>query len=145
MKSPVRFALYLIAAAFLAAFSLALMSTEAQAQAPRKQCIVNWPWQVTSTGERRVQYRHKALHMLGSAAVTAAVAEATDDVRWGVVAGLAVGAYREIYKYRREGMTCEISSITFDLAGVALGAGVAQTWLVVPQPKGVQIAFSSRF
>jgi hypothetical protein len=121
----------------------ALIPVAAQAQA--KQCIVNWPWQLPTTAERTQQYLHKLGHTAGSALVTAAVAKATEDVRWGVAAGVAVGAIREIYKYEHKGMTCEVSSMAFDLAGVALGAGVASRWLVVPTKGGAQVAYSTRF
>lgn len=142
MKS-VRFVLSLICAAFAAVLLLAITTTKAHAEP--KRCVVNWPWQIPTTSERTTQYMHKAAHLLGSAAVTAAVAKATDSVEWGIAAGVAVGAWREIYKYRREGMTCEISSMSFDAAGVLLGAGVASKWLVTPQRDGVQITYVSRF
>ena len=142
---PIRLVALVIALAFLAVLSLAGLSTSAQAQTPRKQCVVNWPWQIPTSQERTTQYLHKAAHTVGSAAVTMAVAKATESVEWGIAAGITVGAVREVYKYRRAGMTCEWSSMAFDAAGVALGAGVAYRWLVVPTRDGVQVAYSSRF
>lgn len=108
-------------------------------------CITNWPWQVPNTHERQVQYLHKLGHTAGSALVTAGVAWATDDMRLGVAAGIAVGAAREIYKRNTPGMSCEWSSMTFDAVGVALGAKAAQRWLIVPKKDGVFVSFNSRF
>ncbi|RTL40571.1 MAG: hypothetical protein EKK53_15395 [Burkholderiales bacterium] len=131
---------------FLAAVAISVLAcAPALAQEGPKRCIVNWPWQIPTSQERTTQYTHKALHAAGSAAVTMVVSKATDSVEWGIAAGIAVGAVREVYKYRHQGMTCEISSMAFDAAGIAIGAGVAQRWLVVPQRDGVQVAYVARF
>lgn len=108
-------------------------------------CIGNWPGSQSDPGARVQQGEHKALHLIGSAAVTAGVAWATDDVRWGIAAGAAVGLAREIQKATSPGMRCEWSSMTYDALGVAVGAYAARRWLVLPQKGGAVVAYSARF
>jgi hypothetical protein len=124
------------------AFLLALLCLPAYVQA--KQCVSNWPW-TAPADQRNTQYVHKLAHAGGSALVTMAVAKATDNVGYGIAAGIAVGAVREIYKLEKPGMTCEWSSMAFDAAGVAVGAGVASTWLVTPSKDGVRVFWRGRF
>lgn len=109
------------------------------------RCITNWPWQIPTEHDRQTQYLHKLGHTAGSALVTAGVAWATDDVRLGVLAGISVGAARELYKKNTPGMSCEWSSMTFDAVGVALGAHAASRWLVIPRHDGVVVSYSAHF
>lgn len=131
----------MVVAILLSCVAVLWASTPAQAAA----CIVNWPWEQPTLDGRIQQHEHKAGHLLGSAAVTAGVTWYTQDVRYGVAAGLAVGAVREIYKASHANMSCEWSSISYDLVGVALGAYLGEKWLIVPKRDGVQVMYSTRF
>ena len=88
----------------------------------------------------------KALHLFGEAALTAGTTYLTQDWRYGIGAAVAAGWVREAYKaYRIPGGNCEYSSITYDLAGMAIGAALGQHFFVMPKPGGVQVTYSREF
>lgn len=108
-------------------------------------CIGNWPGGQPAQWERTQQWGHKALHLDGSAAVTAAAAWATGDVRYGIAAGAVLGLAREVQKATHPGMRCEWSSVTYDAIGIGLGAYGASRWLIVPRKGGLEVAYALRY
>jgi hypothetical protein len=64
---------------------------------------------------------NKTLHLLGSAAIVVTVSKATDDISVGIIAAVAVGTARELYKSR-----CEYSSILYDIAGIYVGSKLSK-------------------
>lgn len=87
---------------------------------------------------------NKSVHLVGTAVITIVVADRADSLAWGIGAAAAVGAYREYWKAHQPGMSCESSSIAYDLAGIAAGSAVHH-WAVIPQPGGVAVAYRTEF
>ena len=85
---------------------------------------------------------NKAVHMGGTALIAGFVTAKSESPWLGFGAGLAVGAVREAYKANHPGMRCEYSSMTWDVAGSALGAHLANKIYLTPTRGGVAVALS---
>lgn len=86
----------------------------------------------------------KLAHASGSAALSAGVAWATDSPTLGVISALAVGAAKEAYDARHPKQCASFKDFGADVAGAIAGAHLARIYLI-PQPKGVLIAYSRSF
>ena len=86
---------------------------------------------------------NKHFHLVGSAVISGTVTYLTKEPWYGIAAGVAAGAYREQWK-RSHGGSCEWSSITWDLAGVALGTGYAH-WLIKRDRGTTYVAYAREF
>jgi hypothetical protein len=62
----------------------------------------------------------------------------------GFLAGLAVGAAREVYKVRHGGR-CEYSSMAYDIAGSVLGSYSANRWYIAPSKKSLSVGYIAQF
>jgi hypothetical protein len=87
---------------------------------------------------------NKMLHFAGTAAVSSVVTATTGNFWYGVGAGLAVGAGREIYKIEMPGMRCEYYSMAYDLVGSLTGAYFTH-WYMAPIKGGAAIGYHSEF
>lgn len=87
---------------------------------------------------------NKVEHFLGTAAVSSVVTATTGNFWYGVGAGLATGAVREIYKIRSPGMRCEYYSMAYDLVGSLTGAYLGK-WYMAPVKNGLAIGYHSEF
>ncbi|MGQ3051112.1 MAG: hypothetical protein ACT6S0_04950 [Roseateles sp.] len=85
----------------------------------------------------------KTKHMLGGAAIASAVTLATKEPHWGFAAGLAVGAAKEIWDRRGSG-TCSFQDFAVTAGGAAAGA-YGTAWLILPQRRGVAVAYVKAF
>ena len=85
---------------------------------------------------------NKSMHLLGEMAVTTIATDLTGSLKWGVGIGVAVGAAREIHKARTPGMACETSSMLYDAAGIAIGAGIGRVVLQRKDGGGVQVSLT---
>jgi hypothetical protein len=103
-------------------------------------CLSNWEVLHTPIGRD-----HKAIHLLGSAAVTYMVAEVSGNPWAGLAAGVALGAAREKQKLNFGG-NCEWTSIAFDAAGVAMGYTASKHWHFAPLDSGgALLQFETKF
>lgn len=88
---------------------------------------------------------NKSLHAVGEMALTLVATDATGSLRWGIGIAVAAGAYREIYKAHQPGMSCEYSSMAYDLAGIAAGVAVHH-FAILPRPGGgAEAIYSTQF
>ena len=87
---------------------------------------------------------NKALHFVGTAAISAGIAAATQSASLGFWAGIAAGAARELWK-EHHGDRCEYSSMAYDLAGAAAGSWAVQHWYILPMRGGVGIGYTRAF
>ncbi|HYP30900.1 MAG TPA: hypothetical protein VES00_03475 [Burkholderiaceae bacterium] len=94
----------------------------------------------------------KTLHLVGNAAIVfgsdaalKAFAPAAFEAApyLGIVPALAMSAMREFDKSRMGGR-CEYSSMVYDATGIAFGAASTR-WLLLPEPRGVQFAYTQSF
>lgn len=94
----------------------------------------------------------KTLHAIGNAVVVMGTDLAVRD--WapetfqrypylGLIPALAVSAGREVWKTKHHGQ-CEWASMAYDAAGMAVGVAGTR-WLLVPQDKGVLVAYVKEF
>lgn len=124
-----------VAVLSMVAFVLSVAFSSAHA------CVTG-PWHST----------HKDLHAIGNAGIVFGVdmalkAEAPETFErypyLGLVPAVLTSAGRELWK-EKHGGSCEWSSITYDAAGMAVGAAGTH-WLLVPQDKGILVAYYKAF
>lgn len=88
---------------------------------------------------------NKTLHLIGTALVTFGVAVQTDNIWYGLGAGVVAGGAREIQKIVTPGMRCEWWSQGYDLAGIIIG-GSGAYWKLSQTPHGgPQVSWSRSF
>lgn len=116
---------------YLIAFLLAMLMVSTAAQA---RCITNDPW----TGPDKVK------HLGVGFAVGSSVTLATKRPIVGLLSGAGVGIAKEVYDSRRPGHVCSIQDAIVTAAGAAAGA-YGTAWVILPQRKGVQVAFAKAF
>lgn len=89
--------------------------------------------------------RNKVIHFGGTALVSGIGTYVTGNPWIGFAAGMTIGLVREKYKMNHPGMHCEYSAIAYDIAGSATGAFITDRFILLPQKKGVYVAYSKEF
>lgn len=85
----------------------------------------------------------KTKHLIGGAAIGAAVTYATEKPLYGWAAGTAVGALKEVIDSRGHG-TCSFQDFAVTSLGAAAGA-YGTAWVILPMKKGVFVGYASNF
>lgn len=88
---------------------------------------------------------NKSLHLIGNGVIVITGDSLTKNEWAGPAAAVAVSAFREVWKSRQPGMSCEYSSITYDLVGIGLGAVVGHHILITPQRGGASVTYTTAF
>lgn len=87
----------------------------------------------------------KTKHLAAGFSIAAGVTAASGSPRAGFLAGVAVGAAKEVYDARHPAAhTCSLQDFLVTTAGAAAGAaGVG--WLLLPKRNGVVVAYAKEF